>query len=175
MEININRKKILESIGYKLGSLFKDIPVYINTSNNVKLPCFFVQFMPSSSEYLKNESYKDYYTYNIDIDIIYLFDENNTNNYINVNDVLDILDLEFVNLSIIDDDNAEEKITLKVHNKKNTIALDNLHFQFSLIYRVKLNDKKYNKLQSIKMEVQIGKQQEKKGYKIFCKSTKRDS
>lgn len=126
---------VLYSIGYQLKQLFNK-KVYINPNQqSTELPCFFVQLVPTS--HLQEGISKD--IYNIQIDIIYLIDINDNNQYTNFYDIMNVLDanMHVINYRL-DDDNISGNFTL--HNPSFTTELGKLSYKVNALFRVKIKD-----------------------------------
>lgn len=152
-----SRDNILKSVGAKLNKLF-GIKVYINPNPQVDVntPCFFVQYLPNSSDHLKPEVIKDYFIYNLDIDITYLQDVNDVDSYTKANGILDVLDTEFVEIELINEDGVIVG-SLDVHRPRSNWAMRDFHYQFNIVFRVKKIDntvKPYRKLKTLKIGIQ---------------------
>lgn len=163
--ILFKRSMIIESISYHLNKL-TGLKVYADANPQVQVntPCFFVQFM-NGNNYLEPQCIQNYYVYRFQIDITYLQDAQDINSYMKAQEILDKLDANLDNIPLMIYNENNEYVqagSLDVHRPNNFWSLQDLHYQFEIVFRTKLvdiDDTGGKKLRKVYIDVELNQEE----------------
>lgn len=160
VRVPVSTNNVMLSISKKLQTLFPGIKVYNSPNMQLTdLPCFFINFIPSSSIKPNTVYYGSKFERLMKLEIIYMEQYNESSMYKRYNDVLDKLEynMEFLDFLYYDEDDNEYSVLIRTYDRGYYFNTE-LHYKLTLklhVYReeIPVNDGEYIDYMDIDVEV----------------------